>query len=504
MALTVNERDSYDRERMREHEELIGRTIGGKYSISRLIGRGGMGAVYEGENLSIGRKVALKFIDREWAKDEIVTSRFAREARAASSIESEHIVGVLDAGSDDGRPYLVMELLRGEDLGTRLRHKKRIPVGEALHVTAQILRGLAQAHEAGIVHRDLKPDNVFLVERGDDPLFVKIVDFGISKIERPKSGTAPLALTQRGIVLGTPFYMSPEQAQAFADVDSRADLYSVGAILFECLAGRPPHTGESYEQVIVAICMRDAADLRTIDPAVPPGVSAFVAKALARDRAQRFGSAREMLAALHELAPEDPAAKPLPSGPRASGDAPSGKVKTLEPAGPPTNVSWAGSAPVSAGAVSRARRERTRRSALVIAPVATIAGVAVTVLVMALSHRSGTVAVAKPVVTARGTSVATARASAPAASVAPAAEQAADEEEPQPAASPSPAATAPAHAKTASNAGKAGGGLPPSSLLAGGGAPAPTATLPSVPATAAPAAPSPRKDDPLLARDPNQ
>jgi eukaryotic-like serine/threonine-protein kinase len=502
MALTVNERDSYDRERMREHEELVGRTVGGKYSILRLIGRGGMGAVYEGENLAIGRRVAVKFIDREWAKDEVVTSRFAREARAASSIESEHIVGVLDAGSDDGRPYLVMELLRGEDLGTRLRHRRRIPVPEALHVTAQILRGLANAHEAGIVHRDLKPDNVFLVERGEDPLFVKIVDFGISKIERAKSGTAPLALTQRGIVLGTPFYMSPEQAQAFADVDSRADLYSVGAILFECLAGRPPHTGETYEQVIVAICMRDAPDLRSIDPAVPPGVAAFVKRALARDRATRFGSAREMLAALHELAPEDPASRPLPAGPRS---APPETAKPVDPGGPPTNVSWtAGSAPVSAGALSRQRRERTRRSALVIAPVATIAGVVVTIVAMMLSRSTPPAPVVRPVASARATAAATAKAPT-VASHTPAAETVSDEESP-PAASASPAPAAPARgAKTAPASTRAGAGAPaaaPVTATATIAAAAPSPPAPAVPT--APAAPSPRKDDLPLARGPNQ
>jgi serine/threonine-protein kinase len=187
----------------------------------------------------------------------------------------------------------------------------RVPLGEAMHVVAQVLRGLARAHAAGIVHRDLKPDNVFLVKSDTDPLFAKIVDFGISKIDRPRDKTHPLALTGRGTVLGTPFYMSPEQAQASSDVDGRADLYSVGAILFECLTGRPPHTGESYEQVILSICMRDAPEVRTIDPSIPAPVSAFVARALSRDRDKRFASAERMLAALHEVAPEERTRVPL-------------------------------------------------------------------------------------------------------------------------------------------------------------------------------------------------
>jgi serine/threonine protein kinase len=303
-----------DANRDRAHaarEALVGKTIAGRYILRGLLGHGGMGAVYEAEHVGLGKRAAIKFVDPEFATDEKVVARFAREARAMSAIESAHIVTVFDAGTEDGRPYLVMELLRGEDLGQRLRRLTRIPLGEAMHIIAQVLKGLARAHAAGIVHRDLKPDNVFLVKHDTDPLFAKIVDFGISKIERPRDTTSPLALTGRGTVLGTPFYMSPEQAQASPDVDRRTDLYSVGAILFECLTGRPPHTGESYEQVILSICMRDAPEVWTIEPSVPAPVSAFVARALARDRNKRFATAEVMLAALHEVAPEERARVPL-------------------------------------------------------------------------------------------------------------------------------------------------------------------------------------------------
>jgi serine/threonine protein kinase len=303
-----------DANRDRAHaarEALVGKTIAGRYILRGLLGHGGMGAVYEAEHVGLGKRAAIKFVDPEFATDEKVVARFAREARAMSAIESAHIVTVFDAGTEDGRPYLVMELLRGEDLGQRLRRLTRIPLGEAMHIIAQVLKGLARAHAAGIVHRDLKPDNVFLVKHDTDPLFAKIVDFGISKIERPRDTTSPLALTGRGTVLGTPFYMSPEQAQASPDVDRRTDLYSVGAILFECLTGRPPHTGESYEQVILSICMRDAPEVWTIEPSVPAPISAFVARALARDRNKRFATAEAMLAALHEVAPEERARVPL-------------------------------------------------------------------------------------------------------------------------------------------------------------------------------------------------
>ncbi len=286
-------------------EALVGTTIAGKYALRSLIGHGGMGAVYEAENVAIGKRVAIKFVDPEYAADETVVARFAREARAMSAIESPHIVSVFDAGTESGRPFLVMELLRGEDLGERLRRRRTIPKDDALHIVAQVLKGLARAHAAGIVHRDLKPDNVFLLKNDSDPLFAKIVDFGVSKIDRPRAKTVPLALTGRGTVLGTPFYMSPEQAQASPDVDARTDLYSVGAILFECLSGRPPHTGETYEQVILSICMRDAPDLRSVLPSIDPAVADFLARALARDRAQRFPTAHRMLAAIHEIAPAE-------------------------------------------------------------------------------------------------------------------------------------------------------------------------------------------------------
>jgi len=263
-----------------------------------------MGVVYEAEAVSGGERFAVKILDREHARDDKVVARFAREGRAASAAKNEHIVRVLDGGTEAGSPYLVMELLLGEDLGKRLRRVRRLAVREALGIIDQVLEGLAAAHARGIVHRDLKPDNVIVVDG-----VAKIVDFGMSKIERAPGGTKPMELTRKGVVLGTPLYMSPEQARALPELDARSDLYSVGAILFECLTGRPPHIGETYEQIMLAICMNKAPDVRRWAPEAPPEVASFVAKALETAPDARWQTAEEMLTALRKAAgapPVDP------------------------------------------------------------------------------------------------------------------------------------------------------------------------------------------------------
>ena len=373
-------------------DSLVGRRVQ-KYEIVRMLGRGGMGTVYEALNTTIGKRVAMKFIDAELARNKDAVIRFHREAQAASAAESAHIVDIFDSGYMEGDiPFIVMELLRGEDLGHRIKRCGRLEHDEALHVTAQILRGLHRAHQAGIVHRDLKPDNIFLVDRDDDPSFVKVLDFGISKVQR--GGGVPVhTLTRQGTVLGTPFYMSPEQAQALPDIDGRADLWSVGAILYECLTGHPPHSGNSYEQVIVNICMKDVGDVRLENPAVPEPVARVLAKALARERVDRFSSARELLDALIACAPGVIASKSGRTsseergqgvaGERASGRTPiaiapegakgdaGGSGPTLDPR-VGSKVGWA----TSSGAGARPER----RVLVAIAVASLVAGVASAVL----------------------------------------------------------------------------------------------------------------------------
>jgi serine/threonine-protein kinase len=328
-------------------EVVAGQVVGGKWRIIRPIGRGGMGAVFEGQNISIGKKVALKFIDAEFATHPDIASRFQREAEAASLVDSAHIVQVFDSGtSDQGIPYIVMELLSGEDLRSRIRRLGKLTPAEAVHIVAQTLRGLHRAHQAGIVHRDLKPDNVFLVDREGEPLFAKIVDFGISKIMHQRADGVG-TLTRQGVVLGTPFYMSPEQAQASPDLDLRTDVWSVGAILYECLAGQPPYQGDAYEAIIVAICTADARDIRSIEPTVPAPLAAVVHRALSRDRSRRFQSAKEMLDALAALGFDGAAAygatpRPLSRAAESTASIDGGLVgEGLRAASAGTRVSWA-------------------------------------------------------------------------------------------------------------------------------------------------------------------
>jgi eukaryotic-like serine/threonine-protein kinase len=484
---TSSSRDSRDP----ELEALVGRTIAGKYSVLRLIGRGGMGAVYEAENVGIGKKVALKFVDRELARDEQVTSRFAREARAASSIESNNIVTVFDAGIEDGRPYLVMELLRGEDLGTRLRRLGRVPVADALHIAAQVLRGLSRAHDAGIIHRDLKPDNVFLVKGDGDPLHTKIVDFGVSKIHKAQSGTAVLALTGKGTILGTPLYMAPEQAQAVEDLDGRADLFSLGAILFECLAGRPPHTGESYEQIILSICMTDAPALEALEPSVPAPVCAFVAKALARNRNARFRSAPEMLRALHEVAPDEKLKvplEPMTAATLVSNVNPHAPTLVMSPtpvpapaAGPPTDVSWSSAsksirAPTPTPTPSMAPSVATRLAVPLTAFGATLAGVIVTSWIVTTMRKDAPVKAPPAITQAQTASTASGPPPLPSSGIAPPASDA-----------PPVASAPPADPPVASVPSRTP--PPPGTPRAGAPKPrgAPTATATSAPAATSPA-----------------
>jgi serine/threonine-protein kinase len=277
--------------------EVVPQLVAGKYRLTQLLGRGGMGSVWEGIHTSLGTRVAVKFIESEYADSREARNRFENEARAAATLRSKHVVQVFDHGvMDDARPYIVMEFLAGEPLDRRLDRVGRLSPTETARIVLQVCRALAKAHEAGIVHRDLKPENVFLVWDDEDGAdIVKVVDFGIAKFSNANIGMS--SATRTGSVLGTPYYMSPEQARGLRSVDYRSDLWSVGVIAFRCVVGHLPFDGEAVGDLLVKICTSPLPVPSQHAP-VPPGFDAWFTRALQREPAERFGSAMEMAEAL--------------------------------------------------------------------------------------------------------------------------------------------------------------------------------------------------------------
>ncbi|MBL6974375.1 MAG: serine/threonine protein kinase [Deltaproteobacteria bacterium] len=275
-----------------DEQDLVGKSIDGRFTIQSLIGVGGMGAVYRAHQHSMDRDVALKVLHKDLSSNEQEVMRFFREARAASSLTGAHTITVFDFGQTDaGMLYLVMEMLKGQSLADYLE-KRPGPMDpmRAARIVRQVLDALVQAHTSGVLHRDLKPDNIFLVEDEDTPEFVKVLDFGIAKV----MGRESTNLTATGMVVGTPTYMSPEQGLG-EELDARSDLYSVGVILFELLAGRPPFEAETPVAVVVKKVHEAAPRLRQINPAVqvPDAVENLVARVLATEPGNRPSDARE-------------------------------------------------------------------------------------------------------------------------------------------------------------------------------------------------------------------
>jgi serine/threonine protein kinase len=271
-----------------------GDTLGGRYRVVRLLGEGAMGAVYEAEHALIGRRVALKVLHERFSASAEAVERFHAEARATAAIGHPHIVDVLDFGSDAGRPYLVMELLRGETLAERLSRSPALDATAACRIVGEVLSGVAAAHEIGVVHRDLKPENIILT-RGER---AKVVDFGVSKFREAEG--AARGRTREGMLLGTPGYIAPEQWIGAPSVDHRADLFSVGVILYELLTGGLPYEGSTRAELYQEMVHGDAPPPTPsgIAPECPAALDAIALRAVHRDPAQRFQSAGEFLASL--------------------------------------------------------------------------------------------------------------------------------------------------------------------------------------------------------------
>ncbi|WP_437980691.1 protein kinase domain-containing protein [Sorangium sp. So ce117] len=282
---------------------MIGRTLDDRYTMLRLLGQGGMGAVYEARHAGTGRRVAVKVILGQAADDELVR-RFQREARAVGAVESEHIAQVFDTGRDreTGAPYIAMEFLEGEDVQALIERLGPLPVDLALRIGLQACLGLERAHEAGIVHRDIKPANLFLAKKQGGQRVIKVLDFGVAKVTDNSLGNG--GMTKSGALLGSPLYMSPEQARGNGAIDARSDVWSLGVSLYHALSGhRPNEHLTGLGELVLAICTTPVRWLQEIAPWVPPEVARVVHRALVIDPSGRTASAGELAAALRAFLP---------------------------------------------------------------------------------------------------------------------------------------------------------------------------------------------------------
>ena len=272
----------------------VGTVIGGKYRIERVLGEGGMGAVYEAVHVRLDQRVAVKMLLPELVKVGELVWRFEREAKAAAQLRHRNTARVVDVDvSPEGVPYMVMELLHGHDLESEIQTRGALPVGEAVHYVLQACSAMGEAHGLGIVHRDLKPANLFLNDEADGSVCLKVLDFGISKVQ----SDTDVRVTTTKAQMGTPLYMSPEQVRSAKNVDLRSDVWSLGVILYELLAGEPPFTG-SAAGIGAAIVNDPPRPLQEIRPDVPEALCAVVAKAMEKSPAARFASTLEMSDAL--------------------------------------------------------------------------------------------------------------------------------------------------------------------------------------------------------------
>jgi len=282
-----------------------GDLLAGKYRVEKVLGFGGMGVVVSAFRTDLEQRVAVKFLGQAAAERPDAAERFRREARAAAKIRSEHVARVLDVGTlDTGLPYMVMEFLEGNDIADELRRLERLPMIDAVDFILQAIEALAEAHASGVVHRDLKPGNLFLAHRADGTRRVKVLDFGISKA-LTGSSVEELSLTKTAALIGSPLYMAPEQMRSAKDVDTRADIWSLGAMLYEMLTGQPPYTGESIPQLCAALLHDDPIPLRQHRPEIPEGLEQAVLRCLMKDRNQRFASVFELGRALLPYAQAD-------------------------------------------------------------------------------------------------------------------------------------------------------------------------------------------------------
>jgi len=287
------------------NEPREGDVLAGKFRIERVLGVGGMGMVVSAMHLQLDERVAIKFLLPEALMNAEAVARFGREARAAVKIKSEHVARVTDVGAlETGAPYMVMELLRGQDLSQVLRDRGALPIALAVQYVLQACEALAEAHAIGIVHRDLKPANLFLTARADGSPCIKVLDFGISKVTSQSGSGSDMGMTRTQSIMGSPLYMSPEQMASAKDVDQRADIWAIGCVLYELVTGRVPFEAETMPQLCTLILHSDPPPPRSIRADVPELLDQVILRCLRKDRNQRYADVAVLAADLAAFSPD--------------------------------------------------------------------------------------------------------------------------------------------------------------------------------------------------------
>src|SRR5215471_4575891 len=283
--------------------DMVGTLVAGKYRVERLVGLGAMGSVWAARHVSLGHAVAIKFIHPELANSPTALRRFETEAKAAAKLKSRHVVQVYDHGITDRQPYIVMEYLEGRSLERVIREEGALPPDDVIALIGEACVALEVAHAAGVIHRDLKPDNIMLANDAESKprgYIIKLVDFGIAKLLTDAEGSGA-GTTRAGVVVGTPFYMSPEALTSSAPVGPQSDVWSLGACAFAAMVGKTPFEGDAIGDVVLKVCAAPLPVPSTMRPDVPAGFDEWFAKACHRDPARRFASARAMGQGLRQL-----------------------------------------------------------------------------------------------------------------------------------------------------------------------------------------------------------
>ncbi len=365
-----------------------GLVVGGKFRLDAMIGQGGMGSVWSATHLALGNRIAIKLVSREFVRSPDALRRFDAEAKAAARLQSRHVVQVYDSGTlEDSTPYIAMELLSGQTLQSRIESGGPVSLAETVDILAQASKGLGRAHALGIVHRDIKPDNIFLAQSPDDEGYtVKILDFGVAKLSQASDRDS--SSTKTGTVLGTPLYMSPEQARGLRGIDHRTDIYSLGLVAYTMLTGMVAFNGESFGDILLKICTEPLPRIGA-SVSVPPALEAWFDHVCARDPAMRCGSTQEFMVTLRGAVGDVvPRGKALSSS--GTGSGPNFPPAFLDSSVGPQAQRTASAQTVSAASVSITSgdvpRSRTGMAVAIVAGIALLGAGGVGLALFATRH----------------------------------------------------------------------------------------------------------------------